>query len=45
MKAVFDLPVFIFFDVNWHSREQPTLTVVQREDKLIHYPLKGEACG
>lgn len=44
-SRVFDLPVFIFFDVNWHSREQPALNVVQHEDRLIHYPLTGEPCG
>lgn len=44
-SRVFDLPMFIFFDVNWHSREQPALNVVQHEDRLIHYPLTGDACG
>ena len=44
-SGVFDLPMFIFFDVNWHSGEELTLNVVQHEGRLIHYPLKGEACG
>lgn len=44
-SRVFDLPMFIFFDVNWHSKEQPALNVAQHEDRLIHYPLTGEACG
>lgn len=44
-SRVFDLPMFIFFDVKRHSREQPALNVVQHEDRLIHYPLTEEACG
>lgn len=43
-SAVFDLPMFIFFDAKWHSGEQPALNVVQHEDRLIHYPWAGEAC-
>lgn len=41
-SRVFDLPMFIFFDVNWHSSEQPVLNVVQHEGRLIHYPFTGE---
>lgn len=40
-SRVFDLPMFIFFDVKWHSGEQPARNVVQHEDRLIHYPSAG----
>ncbi len=27
------------------AESSPALNVVQHEDRLIHYPLTGEACG
>ncbi len=43
-SAVFDLPMFIIFDVKLHSREKQALDIVQHEDRLIHYPLTEETC-
>lgn len=44
-SIVFDLQMCVLFHSKRHNREQPAFSVVQHEDRLIHYPLTGEACG